>query len=406
MTVFFPQANNYKISDSEFRAAWAELMNRYASTEESCDIPRLNSKDQLSKFNDRELSLEYLCRRLVPDGYRNTMQATQRFMVANRHIVEPTSAPVINRVTGRKVQGVKLRGELPGSSEIPFNVGALFEADVDELEEVDVSSCSIPLSSGTIVWGSYIEDFVEQINVDEYQPMFRLNSIGEKVKGWDARLRAYFWPNPGIGVAQTEKLLQPILDCCKALAETVQQGRPWTNIEQNSSVTVANEIFKWGGVPQDPFKVIPNNIRNVFEAALTGKVPSGTPMNSGWTKVAAFATAHLVDGQVIWDSRVSASIVRRLDSIFRKNELKSIPPAYEGIGLIAGQGGTRKNPPKLNFHWRNGYGRWDAQLIGSAFVHEVRRYLNDSQRKISGPAVKKRDWTVRCVEMVLFGDGY
>lgn len=408
MTVTFPHANNYSVSDDNFREAWAQIISRYPGNNIANQLPRLHSINSLQALvcNGQQFSLEYLCRMLVP--YRNTMQATQDFMAANAHIVSPIV--IINPATGRTVQGAQLIPPVLAPLTSPLdiaNIEALFEADVDELEAVEEFSSSIVHPAGKIIWGRYIDDFVDQINIAPYQPMYRNKAHGAPVKGWDARLHAYFWPNPGINVAVTATHLRPILARCRALAMVVQTSRLWNPAEEAESVVVANEIFKWGGVPQNPVNVTWQNVRNVFEAALTGTVTPGTLMNSGWTKIAAFATAHLGNSaQVIWDSRVSTSIVRRLDNIFHSAGLGTIPPAYGGIGLVAGQGGTRNNPPQLNYKWRNGYGRWDAQFVGSAFVQEVCKILNKKRVSITKPSGKAGSWIVRDVEMVLFGDGY
>lgn len=404
MSITFPHANNYQISDDDFRAAWAELICRYGGGGSVTDLPRLHTIDPLSKLIHKkyQLSLEFLCRTLVPNGYRNTMQATEPFLKANAHILQPVS--VANPGTGRAVQGVHLM--------TPPHIEALFDADVDDLEKGNAFSANTSLPSSEIAWGNHIDTFVDQIDMDPYQPMYRGRPLGGPVTGWDGRLQAYFWPNPRTGLVATETRLKPIISLCKSLALVVQKGQPWKLAEQAKAVAVANEIFKWGGVPQDPKTVTSQNVRKVFEAALTGTASSGTLMNSGWTKVAAFATAHLDTGkphansQVIWDSRVSTSIIRRLDSIFYRAKLKSLPAGYSTLGLVAGQGGTRTKPPKLKFDWRNGYGRWDAQFAGSAFVRAVRNCLNGRGMKMTRSDAKKSDWTLRGVEMVLFGDGY
>lgn len=404
MPVVFPHANNYSISEDDFRAAWAELIDRYAAGRVGADLPRLHTIDSLDRIihKGHQLSLEYLCRVLVPNGYRNTMQATEPFLQANAHIVQPIS--LRNPVSGRPVKGVEL---VP-----PSDIDAVFEADIDDLGVVDASPPYIQLPSGPLDWGSYVDEFVEAIDGDPYQPMYRGKPVGKHVKGWDKRLQSYFWPNPRVGLTATEVRLKPILFSCKNLALKVAKGTTWTEEDRVTALDTAKEIFKWGGVPQDPRKVTWTNVHKVFEAALSGAASRGAPMNSGWTKVAAFATAHLDTGkphaspQVIWDSRVSSSVIRRLDSIFHKAKLKSLPDAYAPIGLVAGQGGTRKSPPNLHFKWRNGYGRWDAQFSGSAFVQAVCQNLNAKGKKMTMTNGKQSNWTVRGVEMVLFGDGY
>jgi len=140
-------------------------------------------------------------------------------------------------------------------------------------------------------------------------------------------------------------------------------------------------------------------------------------MNSGWTKVAAFATVHL-EGmpdrhpQAIWDSRVSTAIVWRLDQLLAAAGAAEVPDALRDIGAVPGRGGTR--PRDLILRWRNGYGSWRCQFAGSRFVKAMRDVLNSRHRPSSAEGYARMPlpdgtcapWTVRGVEMVLFCDGY
>jgi hypothetical protein len=125
-------------------------------------------------------------------------------------------------------------------------------------------------------------------------------------------------------------------------------------------------------------------------------------MNSGWTKVAALGTGDI---HVIWDSRVSSSVVRRLDHLIFASGVTRLPSPYDEIGLVnAGRGGNRPIPPgSLKFKWKNGYGSWQAQVSGSAFLRCVRDELNDLKASWTK---RTTAWTLREVEMVLFMDGY
>lgn len=135
-------------------------------------------------------------------------------------------------------------------------------------------------------------------------------------------------------------------------------------------------------------------------------------MNSGWTKVAAFATAHLegLDGgtpQVIWDSRVATSVIGRLDRILAADTQEDPRAIFPDIGTVPGQGGTR--PREFAMVWPVGYRRWATQISGSALVREIRDVLNERDNLY--PHMPLSDgstgrWTTRGVEMVLFMDGY
>jgi hypothetical protein len=126
-------------------------------------------------------------------------------------------------------------------------------------------------------------------------------------------------------------------------------------------------------------------------------------MNSGWTKVAAFATGHMPNGQVIWDSRVAHSLIRRIDNILVNSGRQEIPEFLKGVGWVPGRGGTRHHPRTYKLKWPNGYRSWQAQFAGSSLVHAIRDELNKRQMGATSP---QEPWSVRTVEMVLFMDGY
>jgi hypothetical protein len=441
MTVRFPHANNYRVTDEEFRGAWFQLHHLFPSTMPASTLPRLHNRNPLTTMEDdrQHLSLEYLCRNLVPTSYRNVMQGTSTFLQANTHILRPTAGQVINPASKKKVQGVEIIGDFDGV--VVSAIVAVFEADADQavpLKRVStwcvnnlvtvertggedaitregVTNILDRMMNGNHEYWNpageidYVGEFVLTLHQDPFVPRYRgkcLNETGVSVLGWDQRLAKYFWPNPKVGITANQQALSGISTTAATLSRAVSDDIPWSSAEQQTAVQWAQDIFKWGGVRQDPEAITAINIRNVIKAALTGEVAPGTPMNSGWTKVAAFASSHLGDrgAQVIWDSRVSTSIVRRLDALFHAHGLADIPAAFSGIGLVnVGRGGTRPiDLGSLKYEWPNGYQSWDAQFASSHFVREVCARLNGGLV----PTERRGQWTVRDVEMVLFGDGY
>lgn len=132
-------------------------------------------------------------------------------------------------------------------------------------------------------------------------------------------------------------------------------------------------------------------------------------MNSGWTKVAAFATAHLEPerGLVIWDSRVAHSLIRRIDRILLNQDHREVTTPFVHIGRVPGRGGSRtqRNPYELK-GWHSGYGKWSSVYAGSALVRAIRDELNNRERESAADNAGWQPWTLREVEMVLFMDGY
>ena len=261
---------------------------------------------------------------------------------------------------------------------------------------------------------SLLKALVEDIHKSPFQSQYRKKPVNSApITGWDDRLNAYFWPNPSVNYATTYSQLQGMLTSAKKLARELQANQGWNDIEQTEAVQLANEIFIWGGVPQRPSTVTAKNIQAIFIDALNENADSTALMNSGWTKVAAFATAHLEDmelrnPQVIWDSRVAASIISRLDRIIGETVNGQPKSIFPNIGTIPGRGGSR--PRKYNLSWPNGYQRWTTQIRGSELVREMREILNDPKNEYPPMPLPTDNfrgaWTTRGVEMVLFMDGY
>jgi hypothetical protein len=236
--------------------------------------------------------------------------------------------------------------------------------------------------------------FVREIERDPFQAMYRKKPVGASVLGWEARLQAYFWPKPRDGLAATTERLASLLVAGQKLAEA---RRPWDAGTREQAVAFAKEVFDWGRVRQQ--KLEWSQVDQVVRAALFGERLDTAPMNSGWTKVAAFLTAHLESSgqsQAIWDSRVSWSLVRRLDRLLIASGHNRVPDWLRGIGRVPGRGGTRTDV-KTILDWPDAYQRWSSHLAASQFVREVRNELNKHGKK---------SWTLREVEMVLFMDGY
>jgi hypothetical protein len=131
MPVVFPHANNYSLPDTHFRSAWVQLRRLFPGELPLHRLPRLPSREPKYELeeNNRQLSLEYLCRILVPPGYQDVNQATRVFMELNAHLLRPTAASVVNRVTGQLVEGAEIIGELP--DDVPRFIADRFIPDFD-----------------------------------------------------------------------------------------------------------------------------------------------------------------------------------------------------------------------------------------------------------------------------------
>ena len=259
-----------------------------------------------------------------------------------------------------------------------------------------------------------VRSLVERIHAQPFQPRYRLRPLGRHVIGWPARLRSYFWPTPSMDLDATSRAMTPWFERAGELARRLDDGSAWTLEHRDEATELALTMLRWGRVPPRT-PVSPAVVEAVFQRALGRRVTPTPPMNSGWTKVAALATAFLEEHpernpHVIWDSRVSTSLIAHLDSVMIEAGARDPSPLFPGIGTVAGRGGTRKASPvtaRLELRWPNGYGRWRTQDAGSLLVREIRDVLN----RCGFPAMPlplggEGAWTVRGVESALFMDGY
>lgn len=239
-------------------------------------------------------------------------------------------------------------------------------------------------------------------------------------KDWPNIFSSYSWRSNG--PEQTLRMLLDIERPCRSIFRKIHLSEPLSPYERTELTKFAQAVFKWGGVQRSNSQAAQNSlvVEGVIRAALSWKVPcDSVPMNSGWTKVAALATEFVeIKGgapQVIFDSRVAASLLTRLDHVLTNipdgaRPAPYLPQELKALGYVPGRGGTRsKHGHRAHrLGWPNRYRRWDAQFAASTLVNEIRNYLNQNIERYGkmpfSPYCDQR-WSVRGVEMVLFMDG-
>jgi hypothetical protein len=140
-------------------------------------------------------------------------------------------------------------------------------------------------------------------------------------------------------------------------------------------------------------------------------------MNSGWTWLAAFVTAHLENDPTRlplagWNSRIAASLVQRLDFLLTEAGATTRDKRFAGLGTVPGWGGTR--PRVMTLAWPDGYRKWSTQIAVSQLLRTMRDILNTETKSDGSLRYKAMPlpgggigpWTVMGVNLVLFGDGY
>jgi hypothetical protein len=265
----------------------------------------------------------------------------------------------------------------------------------------------------------FIEALVQWIQDEPYQ-LFKIYKGNTQehsplVNGWDHRLTLYSYANSNTkrhyqaDYATTKALLAK----CKPLAKSLKTRGMWTIKEQNEAEQLAVEIIeKWGGIRAKQNKSA-ERVESVFRIANGMPLIAGhkaPPMNSSWTKVAAFASGR--NGHVIWDSRASASVTWRLDQLQTSNSKGTKTNLFDKLTLVKANGrGTRDRSVLLA--WAKPEGSWDEQTEATRIAKEIVNVLNDPLNgypRMPIPDIKGRyrpsDWDVWGVGQVLFMDGY
>jgi len=277
---------------------------------------------------------------------------------------------------------------------------------------VDRSEAHHVVPEDAAIRESLIRALVDELHHDAYdRPTSALGNAFDSVQGWPARLRAYHWPFPAMDLRLTAEVLDPWFAEAGELSKRLLEGVAWNEAHRRRAAALAWQMLAWGGVArQRAFSLA--TVEAVFRRALRQPGGEMAPMNSGWTKVAALATAFL-EGEpdrsphVIWDSRVSTSIVVRLDQMLVGGAANVSRRTFPGIGVVPGRGGKRLRPQPLQQSWARAYRSWRAQEAGSVLVREIRDLLNRGDYgRMPLPDGGEGRWTIRGVESVLFMDGY
>lgn len=161
--------------------------------------------------------------------------------------------------------------------------------------------------------------------------IWRPRLVASTVSPWADRVLAYQWK--GDGYQELTVRLELIFADSFGLAQALSERPFWNADEQRLAIDLTSRVFAWGRAgsrtPVDALQV-----QAVFAAALHAagvtleQRVAEAPWSSGWTKVAAFATAHLDHDahtaghpQVILDSRVANAfrkLVERPKRSFRR----------------------------------------------------------------------------------------
>ena len=115
---------------------------------------------------------------------------------------------------------------------------------------------------------------------------------------------------------------------------------------------------------------------------------------------------------ICWNSRVSTSILSRLDFLMVEAGYESLEDRFAHLGVIPGWGGTR--PREMSLKWPDGYRSWKTEIAVSEFVNLMVKCLNNEKTadgslkyaQMPIPTGGRAPWSMQGVQLVLFSDGY
>ena len=438
MYVTIPNAENFQFHRGLFIAAWKVWFKRFSDEPDNWREGRMPVGESdhglaaMLKDGDR-FTLEVICRLMVPWNYRNKQVADAAFLHLNTDLLRTVPYTTAD---GTTVQGVRLADQaIDMWVELAYIERDIFMIFAEARIQADIESTSSdPIvidDSGIDLIGediypplvpekgddqeAYIEAIAAWIQEDPFQPLYKRKPVGNPVSGWDQRLEATFWPKPRSGFVVLNHLANPLLFRCGLLGEGLYNGKKWGYKDKIMAEKTAKEIFLLFGLPQREFTA--EDVEKVFRAAIYEDADSNAKMNSGWTKVAAYATAFFEKypdktPQVSWNSRVATSIISRLDFLLVEAGIDNPAELFPEIGTIPGWGGTR--PREYSLQWPDAYRKWSSQLAASRLVKKLRDHLNTATNddgskrypEMPIPGAGKGPWTIRGIQQVLSADGY
>jgi len=429
----FPTADNYQIPRALFIGAWKVWFKRFSDHEawREGELPAAPSDEKLHELieGQKRFSLEVINRLMVPWSYRDSSQISEAFYLMNPDIIRAIKGEDGKELARLTDQALDFWDGLTFLEQDLFTsyAEARIQADIEtpSREPVVVDDHGLDLI-GEDIYPPVVpekdasdEEFasamVAWIEEDPFTPMYQRVAVGEAVSSWHDRLENFFWPKPRNGLMQVSHSADALMYRSEILAKGIENGVEWNEEDKAMAVKTANEIFLQAGVPQKD--VTWENVHAVMSAAIKADANSSAKMNSGWTLLASFATHWLnnLDDRtpmICWNSRVSNSIISRLDFLLVEAGHDSLGERFKNIGTVPGVGGTRPRETTLN--WPEGYRSWETQIAASRFVNLMVKCLNtetneDGSLKYEAmpiPTGGRAPWSIQGVQLVLFSDGY
>lgn len=433
--MIFPQADHFQIPKALFIGAWKVWFKRFGDHDSwrkgKMPIGQNDAKLYQIIEQGERFCLEVAARLMVPWSFRDSSQVDKAFFLMNPDVIRKTKMGDDNQS-----EGVRLTDQaLDYWDSLTFLEQDMFTAYAEARIQADIETPSsepvIIDDAGLEVIGEDIyppvvhgkdasdEEFaaalVAWIDEDPFTPMYQRHAVGEAVSSWHDRLENFFWPKPRNGLMQVSHSADALMYRAEILARGIEDCIEWSDDDKELAVKTTEEIFLQAGTPQK--EVTWENVYAVMKAAITKDPNSGAKMNSGWSLLASFATHWLnnTEGRtpmICWNSRVSTSIISRLDFLLVEAGYQSLENRFPNLGIVQGWGGTR--PRETSLSWPDGYRSWETEIAASEFVNLMVDCLNNSKKddgslryaQMPIPTGGRAPWSMQGVQLVLFSDGY
>jgi len=272
-------------------------------------------------------------------------------------------------------------------------------------------------------YSDLLKAIVQWIQDDPFQRSYRQGKHilprgnAPRGNGWDFRLREFAYTRSWLpAFPRVHQTTAPVRQQMRKLREKYD----WGEIQEDSQISkkdlkqlddAARWIFDWGEAPQKPG--FSSGAWLVFAGAVTGVPSSEAPLNGSWSKFASFASEGLPHELPVWDSRVSSSVIHRIDRILTANGLTPDDfPNLVHLRILLANGGTRPRP--LHFQWRSGFPQandsaWAHYFAIAEILRQMLATLNDPENQFPRmplPDGGSGDWDMFDLNLVLFMDGY
>ncbi|MGX5174160.1 hypothetical protein ACUR5C_09080 [Aliikangiella sp. IMCC44653] len=429
----FPDAEYFQVPRALYIGAWKVWFKRFGEHDlwRSGAMPLVTSNAKLFELIEQKqrFSVQVLNRLLVPWSFRDSEMVTSAFFLMNQDMLKlieyEDSAPEA-RLTDQALDfwdgltfleqdlftsyaEARIQADIETPSNEPI---VLDDAGVEVIGE-DIYPPYVPAKDASA--DEFASAIVAWIEEDPFTPMYQRHAVGEAVSSWHDRLEAFFWPKPRNGLMQVSHSADALMYRAEILARSIEENVKWSLEDKKLAVKTAQEIFLQAGVPQRG--VTWESVYQVMQAAIAGDINSDAKMNSGWSLLASFASHWVKElpnrlPMVCWNSRVSTSIISRLDFLLVEAGFSQVPDMFKSLGTVPGYGGTR--PREFTLTWPQGYRSWQTQVKASEFVNLMVNCLNNQKdsngklkyRPMPIPTGGSAPWSIQGVQLVLFSDGY